>query len=229
MNNTFKIISISFAVGVLSLGAYFLIGNKAEGQADPLLTSEVTNKAVGIPDLSTNTDQTVQLILSNINDLDQIKLNVLIFEKPEFLALKDISQELPPPTDIGRPNPFAPIGTDVGVISTDGSPADTMGFPTNMGTQATPSAIKTKEIINIGRTSATANAEISLLGITSHWFEYGTNENTVNKTTKQTSSDVAFSATLTNLLPKTTYFVKSAVDQNGVVAFGDLVSFTTAQ
>ncbi len=229
MNKTFKILFITLSVAVVSAGVYFKISNTAEGQTEPRLVSETTNQPVGIPSLNSEaTDKAIQDAVRQINDLDKIKLNTAIFEKPEFLALKDISQELPAPTDVGRPNPFAQIGLDVGVISGD----ETFGataLPSNFGLPEVINDVRTKEVINIGRTSATVNAEVSILGPTARWFEYGTNENTVNKTAKQNGSDATFSATLTGLQAKTTYYVKSAVDQSGTVTYGELVSFKTAE
>jgi hypothetical protein len=223
-----KIIAIVLTVGALSGGAYFALGNSAKGQSDePLLKSEVTNNALTtIPQGASATDQTVQAVLRQINDLDQIKLNTDIFEKPEFLALKDISQELPEPADIGRPNPFAPIGTDIGTISQEGEVPVTQ---TDSGLPIVATTVETKEVLNIGRTSATASATTTIAASTSRWFEWGTNENTINKTTKQTGTDAAISATLTGLTPKTTYYVKAAVELNGVVTYGSLVSFKTAE
>ncbi|HRH31451.1 MAG TPA: fibronectin type III domain-containing protein [Candidatus Paceibacterota bacterium] len=235
MKSSSKIILTVLVVGALSASAYFF-SNKAEGQSsDDLLRSEVTNKAVGIPQNNPTTDQTIQSILRQVANIDNIKLNTDIFEKPEFLALKDISQELPAPTDIGRPNPFAPIGVDVGVIATDeGITGDSIsgsgvlnGLP---GDPLAPiSQVKTKEVQNIGQRSATVLAETAIAGSTPRWFEWGTNQNTINKTTKQTGSDAAFTATLTGLTPNTTYYVKAAVEQNGGTAFGETISFKTAQ
>jgi len=235
MQSSFKIIIIVLAVGVLSTGAYFAMENKANGQSEPLLTSEVTNNAITIPQGNTSTDETIQTVLRQINDLDNIKLNTDIFDKPEFLALKDISQELPEPTDIGRPNPFAPIGVDVGVISSDegmpietGSATGANGFDTQ--DPNTPiSQVRTKEVQNVGQRSATINGETVIPGSTNRWFEWGTNQNTVNKTAKQTGAEATYTATLTGLSPRTTYYIKAAVEQNGGTVYGELILFKTAE
>lgn len=229
MQSSFKVIIIVLAVGAMSAGAYFALGNKANGQADePLLQSEVSNKAVGVPDGNTTTDQTVQVVLRQINDLDQIKLNTDIFDKPEFLALNDISQDLPEPRDIGRPNPFAPIGVDVGVVQSDEAPAGQAGFP-NANLAISTNDVKTNQVSNIGQRSATLNADVFVTTSTDRWFEWGTNQNTVNRTAKQTGTETTFTATLTNLGPNVIYYVKAAVEENGVVSYGDVVTFRTAQ
>ncbi|MBP7832078.1 MAG: fibronectin type III domain-containing protein [Candidatus Pacebacteria bacterium] len=235
MKSSSKIFLTVLTVGALSTGAYFF-SNKAEGQSsEPLLQSEVTNKAVSIPQNNPTTDQTIQSVLRQVTNIDNIKLNTDIFEKPEFLALKDISQELPQPTDVGRPNPFAPIGVDVGVIAGDEAVTGDAISGSNVlnglpGDPIAPiSQVKTKEVQNIGQRSATVGAETVIAGSNARWFEWGTNQNTINKTTKQTGSEASFSATLTGLSPNTTYYVKAAVEQNGGTAFGETISFKTAQ
>ncbi len=228
MNGALKILIIVLVAGALvGGGSYFVLDKSAKGQSEPLLSSEVTGKAVTIPQGNTTTDQTIQSVLRQINDLDQIKLDTTIFAKPEFLALKDISQELPAPSDIGRPNPFAPIGVDIGTVPGDETAVDlTNDLP---GADLTMQAVITNEVQNIGQRSATLSANVTVTTQTSRWFEYGTNQNTVNKTTKQTGTESTFTATVTTLSPKTTYYVKAAVDQNGTVSYGDLVSFKTAE
>lgn len=232
MNSTLKIIIIVLTVGALSAGAYFTLGNSANGQTEPLLQSALTNNAVGIPDGNVTTDQQVQDVLIKINDLDQIKLNTAIFDSPEFLSLKDISQDLPEPRDVGRPNPFAPIGVDVGQVPLDGAILDSgnaaSNFPNaNLAVAAGP--VKTKEVQNIGQRSATFNADVSLGTSTNRWFEWGTNQNTVNKTSKQTGTESTFTATVPGLQPNTVYFVKAAIEDAGKITYGDVVSFKTAQ
>jgi hypothetical protein len=232
MKSSFKIIIIVLAVGALGGGAYFALGNRAQGQTEdePLLQSNVTNKAVNIPQGTTATDATVQAVLRQISDLDSIKLNTDIFDKPEFLALKDISQELPQPTDIGRPNPFAPIGIDVGLVPLDGGqPAgSTAGLP-GADLAITSSTIKTNEVQNIGQRSVTLSASTTLTATTNRWFEWGTNQNTINKTTKQSGTEANFTATLTSLSPGTIYYVKAAVEDGGATTYGELVLFKTAE
>jgi hypothetical protein len=228
MQSPLKISIIVLAVAALSTGAYFSIQKKADGQSEPLLQSAVTNNAMGIPDGNTTTDQQIQEALVNINNLDQIKLNTDIFQSPEFLALNDISMDLPAPRDIGRPNPFAPIGVDIGSIATDEGQAG-VGTTTDQNFATPLSIVKTKEAQNVGRRSATLNGEVGVFTQTTRWFEYGTNQNTVNKTNKQIGTDEVFTATISNLLPNTTYFVKAAVDDGGVTTYGELVSFKTVQ
>ena len=239
MKGSTKIIIIVLAIGALSAGAYFAVGT-ANGQTEPLLQSQVTNTAVTVPQGNSTTDQTIQNVLRQINDLDQIKLNTDIFDKPEFLALKDISQDLPEPTDVGRPNPFAPIGVDVGTVATDvaidGMPAtiDTTTNSTSTTSNGlmglgTVSTTTTNEVQNIGQRSATVSGVTTVTASTNRWFEWGTNQNTVSKTTKQTGTAASFTATLTGLNPNTTYYVKAAVEQNGAVVYGDIVVFKTAQ
>ncbi len=231
MKSSTKIISILLTAGILSVFGYIAFGNSANGQTDPLLQSQVTNTAVTIPQGNTTTDQTIQSVLRQINNLDQIKLNTDIFDKPEFLALKDMSQDLPEPTDVGRPNPFAPIGVDVGMIAADPTATNNMGgiggLPADIIAPA--SAVTTSGVQNVGQRSATVSASTIIIGTSSRWFEWGTNQNAINKTTKQTGTDSSFTATLTGLTANTTFYVRAAVELNGATVYGDVVQFKTAQ
>lgn len=229
MQGTLKIFILVAAVGALSAGAYFLVGNKAEGQTGSLLKSEVTGNPVGIPTGNASTEKTIQDVLRQINDLDQINLNTEIFDSPEFLSLKDISQELPTPTDVGRPNPFAPIGVDVGTVFSDDFSQVVTFQDTGADQGFVPIFVQTNQVQNVGQRSATASGETAIPTTTSRWFEWGTNQNTVNKTAKQTGVEASFTATLTGLNPDTMYYVKSAVEDNGLVTYGNLISFKTAK
>jgi len=55
-------------------------------------------------------------LLGILSDLQQIKLDGTIFTDPVFQNLTDFSVEIPP-EPISRPNPFLPIGQDVGSAS----------------------------------------------------------------------------------------------------------------
>ena len=54
-----------------------------------------------------------QEILNLTNKLKNISIDQAIFSSKLFLTLKDFGTVLTPELQ-GRPNPFAPIGTDVG-------------------------------------------------------------------------------------------------------------------
>lgn len=238
-----KIISITLVLGLAAAGgAYVVLGNTAHGQSDePLLSSENSGGAVGIPTGDdTSTDETVRDTLRHISDLEQVKLNTDIFEKPEFLALTDLSQPLPPPVDVGRPNPFSPIGVDVGTIPTDegtggftGGTTGTTGGTTTGGTtdggSSGSSSVTTKDVLNIGNHGATLAGEIGITGATAKWFEWGTNQNTVNRTARQTGTAAVWTAALGNLSASTTYYVKAAAEVGGITLYGETISFTTAQ
>ena len=109
-------------IGVLMLGvlivAYFMFIKKAP--TDATLTS-----SSGITTTDQNTDSSTsglgigQDFISLLLSVKSIKLNDSIFSDPAFLSLKDSSILLMLVDDgsLGRPNPFAPIGSDIAPAS----------------------------------------------------------------------------------------------------------------
>ena len=70
----------------------------------------------------------------------------------------------------------------------------------------------------------------TLIGANSNniYFEYGTTETFGKVTPKVTTSLVGnFSYNINLLTPKTTYFYRAVANVNGVLIFGDTMSFTT--
>jgi hypothetical protein len=147
--------------------------------------------------------------LALLLNIRSIKLDDSLFTSAAFNALTDLSRPITPDTDPGRDNPFAPIGSDSTVISTQ-------------VTTSNPSAITA--------TASTLNGVLSIGGPSiTRWFEFGpTNALGTMTTPKPQSNPGAFTETITGLLPNTTYYVKASASVGGQVISGAVVQWKTA-
>ena len=112
MNQKIKnIITFSaIALALILVYVFFIKGNGEEGNltssADPLGSSASTSA----PDQNSSISREFFNVFLNVK---RIKLDDAIFSEPSFLSLRDSSIELIPDGTEGRPNPFAPIGSDI--------------------------------------------------------------------------------------------------------------------
>jgi hypothetical protein len=141
MSSKIKNILIIGGIGAVLILGYFLFFKKTPDQ--PALVSS-TGSAV----LPTNTasDQTSTIskdFLAVLLNVKGIKIDDSIFTDPAFLSLRDSSIELVSDGTEGRPNPFAPLGSDVNTVNTliipPTFPTDTPTFPTFPTTEITGS------------------------------------------------------------------------------------------
>ena len=115
MAKSIKNIIISVViVAILAVGYIFFIKKAPE---QPSLVSSSTSVLPGADSTTTGAiasmeDTQTQDFLSVLLNVKSIKLADAIFSKPAFLTLHDSSIILVPDQSAGRPNPFAPIGTD---------------------------------------------------------------------------------------------------------------------
>lgn len=111
--------SYTFIVGILILGVigaggYFFVAKKEKASVDVGL---VSNNAT-LPQGGQNTNSqsvTGNQVVTILRNLSAIKLDDSVFRNPAFALLTDISISLPPVTNQGRRNPFAPVGTDTSI------------------------------------------------------------------------------------------------------------------
>lgn len=94
---------------VLSLIYFFFFGRKTE---EPTLVSAVPGAPATVSGSPTPLPAAGEFLPVLLN-IQSIKLDDSIFSDPAFLSLRDSSIELIPDGNEGRPNPFAPIGSDV--------------------------------------------------------------------------------------------------------------------
>ncbi len=125
MSSTIKNIIILIVVAVALVLVYIFFIKKAPVQ-DATLTSSTTGAAVvpgagttsGASDTAAISEDFITLLLN----VKSIKLDDTIFSDQAFISLRDSSITLTQTGDEGRPNPFAPIGSEA------------MGLPVDLGT-----------------------------------------------------------------------------------------------
>lgn len=131
MNPKLKNIILFIGIlGALILAYLFLFANKKE--EPPLISS--TSGVSGVSE-GDNTAASAPLpaaageFLSILLSVRSIKLDDSIFSDPAFLSLRDSSIELVPDGSEGRPNPFAPIGSDVADVPPAPPMSEASGVP----------------------------------------------------------------------------------------------------
>lgn len=119
------IVAVILVVGFL---AYFFGFRNSDATPDAaLVSSNATTAAIPTAGSGSSTGSQVVSILRN---LTAISLSDAVFQNPSYGMLIDLSTQLPPATNLGRRNPFAPIGND-----STFAPVTTS---TNASTQAQP-------------------------------------------------------------------------------------------
>lgn len=122
----FSVITI---LGIGGVVYYVSQHTSAQSPQTGLVSSAGTS---GIPTAaSTSSSATGQQVVNLLRSLSTIQLSDAVFQNPTFSLLQDMSIALPPVTNPGRRNPFAPIGNDgaplTGITpdlqSTDATPA----------------------------------------------------------------------------------------------------------
>jgi hypothetical protein len=112
MTPKIKNIIIFVVVAAVLIFAYLLFFKPAPQEAN--LTTSSGNSA--LPSTSASGQNTATIgadFLATLLSVKNITLDDSIFTDPTFATLHDSSITLVPDQTQGRPNPFAPIGTDV--------------------------------------------------------------------------------------------------------------------
>ena len=118
MKAKIKNLIIFVVIGALMLGAYFFFIKKAPEEPN-LATSEsspTTTATTGGVSSGTLDTQLSKDFLSVLLSIKSISLDDSIFADVAFQSLKDSTIVLLPDGSEGRPNPFAPIGTDINIV-----------------------------------------------------------------------------------------------------------------
>lgn len=113
-------IFILIVVVLLVVGGlvYFFVGKGDESTEAPAtlatggLVSSNTGQTTGTAVGSTGASNTGDQVVSLLRNLSTIQLNDAVFQHPGFGLLRDITITLPPVTNQGRRNPFAPLSGD---------------------------------------------------------------------------------------------------------------------
>ena len=119
-------------------------GSTATSAPTTGLVSTNTGQTTGLAVATTGStaQSTGNQVVSLLRNLSVIQLSDAVFQNPGFAMLQDISINLPPVTNQGRRNPFAPVGTDsaslVGIVSSTttatGSASSTLPVGSATGT-----------------------------------------------------------------------------------------------
>lgn len=183
-------------------------GNKAKTPALKTTTSATVPTSSSQGSTAKNTVGADFLAL--LTNIQTITLDDSIFSSKAFTVLQDFNRPIPPDTNPGRPNPFAPIGADSAVVS---------------------SQVSTSSPSSITGTMTILNGTLSVGGpATSRWFEYGTTTALGAMTAPKTQQNPgAFAETIDKLIPNTTYYAKAGASINGVIVGGNTVTWKTAQ
>lgn len=153
MNKTIKkIILIILILVLIGIGASFFAGNSSQIQ-NPLqsvITGDIaTPLAQNNTGVSVNTEQINREFVSMLLNLQSITLTNDIFSEPAFAALIDNTVRLNQPGNEGRPNPFAPIGSDALSNSTTTSqPASVSDAVDSMNQSSSNTAAGTDDTVN---------------------------------------------------------------------------------
>lgn len=143
MTSKIKNILIFVLIGSVMIWVYFFfIKSSPEDQA--LLTSTSSN-VVDQAGVSGENSAIAQDFLALLLNVKSITLQDSIFSDPAFISLKDSSIELVPDGNEGRPNPFAPIGSDVVPVTITPTTPATGGNTTTplLGGSAATKEVKT--------------------------------------------------------------------------------------
>jgi len=207
MKKIFKTFLTTFSILLIMVGIYTYFSNTSSIIAvdEPTLTSSSGEE----PGLSTE-DKTNQdtAFIYTLTSLNTLKVETAFFADPLFRKLRDNSVSLGEVGEVGRKNPFLPIN----------------GLPNT--TQRSP-VVNDKEQVT-DKTVVLNGAVDSTQGVTSVYFEYGPTEALGKATAPLKLSLIgSFSATITGLTPKTTYFYRAVAKIDGVVNYGEIISFTT--
>ncbi len=132
MTPKIKNIIIFLGIGVVLILLYVFLIKGSPDQASLTSTSnDVVIPASGVPDENSLIAQDFLTLLLSVKS---ISLQDSIFKDPAFISLQDSSIELVQDHTEGRPNPFAPIGSDI--IVTPATPSSNPSVNTVTG--ATP-------------------------------------------------------------------------------------------
>lgn len=122
MKSQIRNIIIFVAIGLVFVFIY-LIFIKGDNKEVPALvgTTSLNTSSTKTP-TSAKDSEIAQDFLTLLLNVKNITLNDAIFSDKAFMSLHDSSILLVPDGNEGRPNPFAPIGTDVGNVPIQSTP-----------------------------------------------------------------------------------------------------------
>lgn len=109
-------IGIVIVLALVGAGIYFFVVQPKNTPVEPGLVSATTGASQGLQNASSG-NTTGSQVVTILRNLSVIKLDDSVFQNPAFSLLTDVSIALPPITNQGRRNPFAPVGAEGNTIS----------------------------------------------------------------------------------------------------------------
>lgn len=221
-----KNIVIFVVVAIALYGGYtYFFGGTPDVQDPGVLSSQ------GDPNATASLDgnDPGQEFLAILLNLKTIKLDQSVFNSNSFTHLQDFTRVIAPATNVGRPNPFAPIGTDPQTVSA--VPAASVSASAANALPSIASAqIDTKDASAVLSTSANLNGALLKAAVnTNRFFEWGTNPDSLSNATPLVAQKTTgvFSRQITGLAPSTTYYFRAVATTGVERAEGDILVFTT--
>lgn len=195
------------AVSIFGVYRYFTTDLKATAATQSGLSSSLKDNKTTTP--LTGNKKTLEDIsfLKTLTSLNQIKIDSSLFEERVFRSLVDNNIKLEKVT-YGRKNPFSPVDK----VASGNTAFLILTIPAT------------------GVTSNSAQLNGSLEGATSNniYFEYGPSETFGKVTQKLTPSLVGgLVVNINQLTSKTKYFYRVVANVNGVLNYGETMSFIT--
>lgn len=163
MGSKIKNILIFVGIAVALVLVYIYVFKKSPKEPSLVSTTgtlnTTTTTASDVQDKNSTISKDFLTVLLNVRN---IKIDDAIFSDTAFLSLRDSTIELISDGNEGRPNPFAPLGTDTTpVVATPSvnnlSPITETTNTTTTTTSTTPVAPSMPTVGNSGAASATAN------------------------------------------------------------------------
>lgn len=205
MKSIIRNIIILAIVVILAIVGYSVFFKKDTAQTGGL----VTTSGQGAGQTASVIDSPGKDFVTLLLNIRTLKLDDSIFSNTAFTSLQDFSRPIPPDTDPGRPNPFAPLGADSAGVSTQ---------------------VSTSNPSSVTQTASTLNGALTIGGPSiTRWFEYGTTSALGTSTeAKLQVNPGTFAETITGLTPNTTYYVKAVASIGDQTVAGNLVTWKTA-
>lgn len=127
MEGKLKNILMFVLIGAFMIAGYFFFFRKSPDQAP--LVAEPGSAVLPTATTDTTVSQATQDFLPVLLNVKSIKLDNSIFLNPAFLSLRDSSIVLVQDGTEGRPNPFAPIGSENIIITQPSATSATTSNP----------------------------------------------------------------------------------------------------
>ncbi len=232
-----KILLFVLILAVL-LGAYTFLFPKKTAVPSGTTLGSTTGAAPIAGNTQSQSSQIGREFLTTLLNLKSITLDESIFGSAAFTDLQDFTNPVAKTDPQGRPNPFAPIGVDIGapasVTGTQASasalnallPSAPVATTTPDNTSQSP-APSTGPATAITQTSATLHGAFPEVTSGTHLFEWGTTAQLGTETSPSVSAGPTWSKIISGLLPNTSYSFRAVAKVGSLTFYGDTLTFTT--